>query len=55
MTPHDRTANVSDLLAMQQASVARILATAKALHDQGELRPMPSLLTSRRLWSSLFK
>ena len=30
-----------ELLAMKQASVARMLVMAKALHDEGELRPMP--------------
>ena len=30
-----------DLLAMKQASLGRMLATAKARHDEGELRPMP--------------
>jgi len=33
--------NAPELLAMQQASLARMLATAKVLHDKGELRPMP--------------
>lgn len=55
MTPHDSKADDPDLLAMKQASLGRMLATAKALRDQGELRPMPALLTSLRLWSSLFK
>lgn len=30
-----------DLLAMKQASLGRMLATAKMLHNEGELRPMP--------------
>jgi hypothetical protein len=29
------------LLAMQQASLARMLATAKSLQERGRLRPMP--------------
>ena len=41
MTPHDSRADVPDLLAMKQASLGRMLATAKALHDRGELRTMP--------------
>ena len=41
MTPHDSRADVPDLLAMKQASLGRMLARAKALHDQGELRRMP--------------
>ena len=41
MTADDRKVDAPDLLAMKQASVARMLATAKALHDEGELRPMP--------------
>ena len=41
MTPHDRNDDVPDLLAMKQASMVCMLASAKALHDQGALRPMP--------------
>ena len=41
MTPHDSRADVPDLLAMKQASMVRMLASAKALHEEGELRPMP--------------
>ena len=32
--------NVPDLLAMKQAGLGRMFATAKALHDKGELRAM---------------
>ena len=41
MASYDRKSDVIDLLAMKQASVARMLANAKALNDKGELRPMP--------------
>ncbi len=41
MTQPASKSSASALLAMKQASVARMLATAKALHDEGELRPMP--------------
>ena len=41
MASGDRKNDVPDLLAMKQASLARMLATAKALHNKGELRPMP--------------
>ncbi len=40
MTKPASKSNASALLAMKQASVARMLATAKALHDRGELCPM---------------
>lgn len=30
-----------ELLAMKQASLGRMFDTAKALHDKGELRPVP--------------
>ena len=41
MTKPASKSSASALLAMKQASFGRMLATAKALHDQGELRPMP--------------
>ena len=41
MTSNDRENDVPDLLARKQASLGRMFATAKALHDKGELRPMP--------------
>ena len=40
MTKPARMNSAPDLLAMKQASVASMLATAKALHDRGELCPM---------------
>lgn len=41
MTSNNRKSDVVDLLAMKHASLGRMFATAKALHDKGELRPMP--------------
>ena len=41
MTRPTRKGNVNELPAMKQASLGRMLATAQALHDEGELRPMP--------------
>ncbi len=41
MTSNDHKNDVPDLPAMKQASLGRMLAAAKALHDQGELRPVP--------------
>ncbi len=41
MTRPNSKNSAPDLLAMKQASLGRMLAAAKALHDQGELRPVP--------------
>ena len=41
MTQPASKSSASALLAMKQASVARMLVMAKALHDQGELRSTP--------------
>lgn len=41
MTSYDRKNDAPNLLAMKQASLARMLATAKALNDKDKLRPMP--------------
>ena len=40
MTSNDRENDVPDLLAMNQSSVARMLAAANSLQEQGRLRPM---------------
>lgn len=41
ITSNDRKNDVPNLLAMKHASLGRMFATTKALHDKGELLPVP--------------